>query len=236
MNQKVCILNFSGNVGKSTVAVHMFGPRLNAPIISVESLNEDASAQSEEIERVRARHYNDLMSRVMKSPSIVVDVGSSNVEEFLKLMAQFAGSHEEFDLFVVPVVKDAKQQADTVNTIHTLAYIGVPAAKIRVLINKVDTHDDIRADFAAILDYADRGLVRASEAATVYSNEVFDMLKAHRLSLGALNEDPTDYRQALRDAKDEAEQNAAIQMIAMKRLAVTCTRNLDVAFEALLAA
>ena len=59
------------------------------------------------------------------------------------------------------------------------------------------------------------------------------MLKTQQLSIGALNDDVTDYRQRLRVAANEDEQDAAIQMIAMKRLAKTCNKNLDTAFAAL---
>lgn len=61
------------------------------------------------------------------------------------------------------------------------------------------------------------------------------MLKAQHLSIAALNNDTTDYRQRLREASNEEEQDAAIQMIAMKRLAKTCNQNLDTAFAALTA-
>ena len=68
---------------------------------------------------------------------------TQDVEDFLKMMQHYADSQEEFDLFVVPVVKDGKQQADTVNTIRALRATGVPAAKILVPINKVETDDDL---------------------------------------------------------------------------------------------
>ena len=35
----------------------------------------------------------------MTLESAIVDVGASNVEEFIKQMGQFDGSHEEFDFF-----------------------------------------------------------------------------------------------------------------------------------------
>ena len=46
---KVCVLNFSGNVGKSTIAAHLLQPRLNAQVFSVESLNVDASSDGVEV-------------------------------------------------------------------------------------------------------------------------------------------------------------------------------------------
>ena len=60
---KVCVLNFSGNVGKSTIAAHLLQPRLNAQVFSVESLNVDASSDGVEVARLRGKHYNDLLQR-----------------------------------------------------------------------------------------------------------------------------------------------------------------------------
>jgi hypothetical protein len=230
---KVCVLNFSGNVGKSTIAAHLLQPRLNAQVFSVESLNVDASSDGVEVARLRGKHYNDLLQRLMKLDDAIVDVGSSNVEDFLKMMQHYADSQEEFDLFVVPVVKDGKQQADTVNTIRALRAIGVPAAKILVLINKVETDDDLRTDFAGVFGFCASGEATIPEGGVIFANELFAMLKTQQLSIGALNDDATDYRQRLRVAANEDEQDAAIQMIAMKRLAKTCNKNLDTAFAAL---
>ena len=176
---------------------------------------------------MRGKHYNDLLQRLMKLDDAIVDVGSSNVEDFLKMMQHYADSQEEFDLFVVPVVKDGKQQADTVNTIRALRAIGVPAAKILVLINKVETDDDLRTDFAGVFGFCASGEATIPEGGVIFANELFAMLKTQQLSIGALNDDATDYRQRLRAAANEDEQDAAIQMIAMKRLAKTCNKNLD---------
>ena len=230
---KVCVLNFSGNVGKSTIAAHLLQPRMNAPVFSVESLNVDATSDGVEVARLRGKHYNDLLQRLMKLDGAIVDVGSSNVEDFLKMMQHYADSQEEFDLFVVPVVKDGKQQADTVNTIRALRAIGVPASKIVVLINKVETDDDLRIDFAAVFGFCSSGEALIPEGGVIFANELFAMLKTQQLSIGALNGDATGYRARLRAAVNEDEQDAAIQMIAMKRLAKTCNKNLDTVFAAL---
>ena len=140
---KVCVLNFSGNVGKSTVAAHLLRPRMKSQVFSVESLNQDASSDGVDVARMRGKNFSDLQQRLFKLKDAIVDVGSSNIEEFLKLMQQYADSQEQFDWFVVPVVKDSKQQADTINTIRALRAIGVPSSKIRVVINKVETDDEI---------------------------------------------------------------------------------------------
>lgn len=232
---KVCVLNFSGNVGKTTVAAHMLQPRLKAPVISVESINVDASSDGLEVERLRGRQFAELRQRLMSLPACIVDVGSSNIEDFLKWMQKFDGSQDEFDFFVVPVVRDIKQQTDTINTIDALRGAGVPAEKIRVIINDVDTDDDLDSDFEPVFEFCRNGAATLPQGAVIYSNEVFTGLKSLKMTLTDLTADTTDYRQKLREATNEAEQDAAINMIANKRLAKSCTRNLDAAFAALFA-
>ena len=233
---KICVLNFSGNVGKSTIAAHLLQPRLNGPVISVESVNVDAQSDGVDVERLRGRQFADLQARLIKVPAAVVDVGSSNIEEFMKQMQQYEGSQDEFDWFVVPVVKASKQQIDTVNTVRALRAIGVPASKIRVVINKVDTDDDLRQDFAQIFAFCATGHAALPDGAVVYENEVFAGLKSLQMTIADLTNDPIDYRQKLREAKNETEQDSAIQMFALKQLAKTCNKNLNTAYEALFSA
>jgi hypothetical protein len=232
---KVCVLNFSGNVGKTTVAAHMLQPRLKAPLISVESINVDASSDGLDVERLRGRQFAELRQRLMTLPAAIVDVGSSNIEDFLKSMQKFEGSQEEFDFFVVPVVRDIKQQTDTINTIDALRGAGVAPHKIRVVINNVDTDDNLEHDFAAVIAHCETGAAILSTGAAIYSNEVFAGLKTLKMTIGDLSADPTDYRQKLREATNPAEQSAAIDMIGYKQLAKSCNKNLDAAFAAMFA-
>jgi hypothetical protein len=232
---KVCVLNFSGNVGKTTVAAHMLQPRLKAPVISVESINVDASSDGLDVERLRGRQFAELRQRLMTLPAAIVDVGSSNIEDFLKSMQKFEGSQEEFDFFVVPVVKDIKQQTDTINTIDALRGAGVAPRKIRVVINNVDTDDNLEHDFAAVIAHCETGAAILSTSAAIYSNEVFAGLKTLKMTIGDLTADPTDYRQRLREATNPSEQSAAIDMIGYKQLAKSCNKNLDAAFAAMFA-
>jgi hypothetical protein len=232
---KVAVLNFSGNVGKTTVAGHLLKPRMgNAPIFSVESLNVDASVDGLEVERMKGKKFGDLVEQLMQLDHAIIDVGASNVEDFLKMMQQYDGSHEEFDFFVVPVVKEKKQQADTVNTLRALAKIGIPKTRIRLLFNKVEVDDSVKDEFAPLF-----GLAQAEQSFTlqpdalVYSNEVFERLKTVGKSLADITADETDYRTKLREAKDEDEKEFCVRMVALKRLGATANRNLDDAFKAL---
>jgi len=232
---KVVVINFSGNVGKTTVAGQLLKPRMgDAPIFSIESFNVDGSADGLDVEKMKGKKYGSLVEELMILDDAIIDVGASNVEEFIKLMQQYDGSHEEFDYFVVPVVKEKKQQADTINTLHALRQLGIPKGKIRVVFNKVEVDDDIVDEFWSIFGYSDKekSFVLNPDA-VIHANEVFERLKAVGKSLGDIAADETDYRAKLREAKDDAEKDHCVRMVALKRLGVTANRNLDAAFSAL---
>ncbi|WP_017164635.1 StbB family protein, partial [Xanthomonas phaseoli] len=137
---KIAVINFSGNTGKSTVSKHLLYPRLkDAEYIAVESINADEGEG--EGGSVRGKQFGALQEQLLVMDSAVIDVGSSNVEDFVKLMRQYRGSHEDMDLFVIPTVKEAKQIKDTIATIQALAAMDVSAKKIRVVFNKLEADD-----------------------------------------------------------------------------------------------
>lgn len=232
---KVAVINFSGNVGKTTVAAHLIQPRLeDSRFLSIESINADASTYGTEVERMTGSKYGQLQEILMDSSSAVVDVGASNVEEFLKLMQRYAGSHEEFDYFVVPVVKEKKQQADTINTIRALSSIGIGQEKILVVFNNVDPNESVDEEFAPIFGLAaveDQFVL--NPRAVIYENEIYDRIRARGKSIQEVSSDPVDYRAKLRTSTDPQERDDCIQMVALKRLAVTANKNLDDVFHVL---
>lgn len=74
---KLCVLNYSGNVGKSTIAKHLLGPPLDdCEMVKVESINAD----EDDNEAIRGRRFRELSEMLDMFNSAVVDVGSSNVE------------------------------------------------------------------------------------------------------------------------------------------------------------
>jgi hypothetical protein len=235
---KVAIINFSGNVGKTTVAKQLLAPRMHAPEFAIETINAGASDDAGEVERLRGKEFGALQEELMQLDSAIVDIGASNVEEFVKLMSQFDGSHEEFDYYVVPVVSEKKQQADTVNTIKTLAEIGVSAQKIRVVFNKVDLDDaaDLPYQFGPLFGYHDaqqRFVLRPD--AVLFSNEIFDRLRVLKKTVAEVVADATDYRARLREAQDDDAKAHAISMISAQRLAKSAHKNLDHVYAALFA-
>ncbi|MEW4339618.1 StbB family protein [Chromobacterium vaccinii] len=234
---KVAVLNFSGNVGKTVTSNELLAPRMQgAKAFAVETINAGSADETAEIERMKGKEFGFLQEELMMIDDAIVDIGASNVEEFIKLMSQFDGSHEEFDYFVVPVVGEKKAQADTVNTIKTLAGLGVPAKKIRVLFNKVDVDDagNLPGQFGMLFGFheAEKRFTLKSEA-VIYNNEIFDRLRVLKKSVADVVADTTDYRAQLRTATDEDSKALAMSMVSAQRLAKSAHKNLDDAFKVL---
>lgn len=232
---KVAVLNYSGTVGKTTISAHLLAPRIEgARFFAIETINETASELGVDVEKLKGNKFGELFRELMLEDAAVVDVGASNVEDFLSEMAKYAESHFEFDVFIVPVTPDLKVQKESINTIKALAGVGIPAERIRVIFNRITA--SVEEECPAILGYqAQVGGFTADPAAAVFENEVFDLLGTKKLTISALMADKTDYRQAIRDSrkKGNAEQlqhNA--DMHAIKSLALGAHQQLNEVFEA----
>lgn len=234
---KLAVINYTGTVGKTTVATHLLAPRLgDAPIIAVESINETAASLGTSVEQIKGEHFKDLLRKLLVADDLIVDVGASNSEDFLIGMAKFEDSHNEFDHFIVPVTGGTKEQRETVALLQVLAGQGIPAAKIRLLFNRVDT--DVEAEFGIVLKHIEKHrTATANRAAAVYENELFDLLAIKKLPLTKLLADPKDYKALLQEHKqaDEKQRLYWADMYSLKALAKGVERNLDAAYAALFA-
>jgi hypothetical protein len=145
-----------------------------APVIPVESINSDGT----EDETIRGRQFGELQEALLLMEDAVVDIGASNVEDFVGLMKQYKGSHEDFDYFVVPTVPKNKQQRDTISTIDALAEIGVPAKKIRLLFNMVELDEHPERAFAGLIEYhAAAKTFTLRRDAVIPTNDIYAKIK-----------------------------------------------------------
>jgi hypothetical protein len=228
---KLAVINFSGNVGKTTVARHLLAPRIpGCHLVSVESINAD----EEQPVTIRGRQFAQLQEFLQGVDDVVVDVGASNVEELLKLMRRYRDSQEDFDAFVVPTVPARKQQQDTAATLAELARIGVPPERLRLVFNQVDDDSPIEQAFETLLAYcAASGVVQLRTAACMTYNEVYARIRGTGQSLPELAADATDYKAEIARAASASDKLALAQRLATRRLARGVVPELDACFAAL---
>lgn len=229
---KIAVINFSGNVGKSTVARHLLAPRMHhAQVIAVESINSDGSQD----EAIRGKQFGELLEALALMTDCVVDVGASNVEDFISRMKQYRGSHEDFDFYVIPTVSKAKQQRDTISTIDALADIGVPAKKIRLVFNMVELDEIPERSFPGLIEYhASAKNFTLKTDAVIHVNDIYGKLKGSEQSIEDILRAPADLKEELKAATTAEEKLRISRLIGIKRLAIGVTEELDAVFKTVL--
>ena len=228
---KLMVMNFSGNVGKSTVSNHLLKPRFpGVRFIPVESINADDSVQ----EAIRGKDFGTVVEAAATEVNLVVDVGASNVEDFLGRMKQYRGSHEDFDLFLIPTVPSQKQQPDTVATIEALSEMGIPGDKIRVVFNRVEPEMNVSKVFAKVLEHLEfvPGSFEADPTLFIQENELYGLLRG--ASVAEIATDPTPFEQKIREASSKEDKLLWAKKRGLRRLAMGVNEELDVVFRRLL--
>lgn len=234
---KICVLNLSGNVGKSTLAVHLlaaFNPA--AKIISVESINASNvdDVQGLDVEELSASQFKDIFREIMFNDDVIVDVGASNVAVFMSEITRFKSAVGEFDMVMVPTVPADKQQKDTIATIEWLADLGLDRKRVRVVFNQFDTNSlqPVDLTYSQVIGYSmteGKGKAVFEPHAVVTQNEIYELVKTTGKTVKELAEDATDWRavraQAKADKNMEALENAMTGQMHHD-LAVTAQENL----------
>lgn len=232
---KVATMNYSGSVGKTVATSHLLAPRIpDAEIIAVESTNESAADLGLDVDQLRGEHFGKIFRKLLVAESAIVDVGASNIEDFLGELVKYDQAQAEIDYYVLPVIGTGKAQRETIKTVQALRAAGVDRNRIRILFNRVDVHavDEFEAIFA--FERVD-GSFLANPKAQILETELFDLLANRRTSINAVLSDQTDWRQELResDPDDEANVERITDMIALQSLARPVKAQLDDAFAAL---
>lgn len=231
---KIAVINFSGNVGKTTIAKHLLLPRIpGAEYIAIESVNAgDGDAPA-----LRGKQFAKLMEYLHTIEHAVVDIGASSAEDLMELMRSYEGSAKGFDCFIVPTVPALKQQQDTIATLIDLAHQGVPPSRLKVLFNMVEPSNAIAESFYLVLGYLEeQPIATADTACQLRVNEIYARIRGRKGSqadIPALARDQTDYVLLIQKAEDTASKIALAQQLATSQLARSVVRQLDACFTAL---
>lgn len=223
----IAVTSFSGNVGKTLICDNILLPRMpEATRINIESINAGADSGI----KLRGEQFGKIQDMILDGGDLVLDVGASNIEALMDAMAEYDGSHEDIDRFVVPVTPETKQQIDSINTVRALVDLGVDASRIRMVFNRVPKRQTVEDAFPAIFGFhAKTGAFTLHPAAAIAESEAFDLLKALNRSLIDMATDTRDYRADLASADDHAAERIKTTIRA-QRLARPLAPQLDQVF------
>lgn len=228
---KVAVISFSGNVGKSTIAHHLLAPRIpDSQVLAVETINSDGTDN----EAIKGKEFGDLQEAIQLLDAAVVDIGASNVEDVMAVMRRYRQSHEDFDYYVIPTVPEKKQQRDTISTINSLAELGIPASKIRLVFNMVEIDDDPSKIFAALFNYhaAEKRFTLCPDA-VLHVNEIYTRLNGEASDLIAIRDDQTDYKAKIKEASNQEQKLLYARQLSNQRLAAGVVEEHDSVFKSL---
>ncbi|MFN3809086.1 MAG: StbB family protein [Roseateles asaccharophilus] len=228
---KIAIINFSGNVGKSTLARHVLMPRIpDAELIAVESINADDGPE----QTVRGRQFAALQEYLLTIDSAIVDIGASNVEELLHLMKAFRGSHQDFDCFIVPTVPSLKQQKDTIATLIELSRLGIHPQRLKLVFNMAEPGEPIEESFGLVLDFiAEQPIAEANTACRIHFNDIYARVRDRSANLRELAADQTNYKAMIAKSCGSDEKIALARKVCNRRLAKGAVPDHDACFAAL---
>lgn len=220
-DMKIAVLNYSGNVGKSTLARHLLQPRMgDCPIMFIESINEGGDESN-----IKGKEFASVMIDVLAADKAIVDIGSSNIEAVFAKVGRMGEVLEGFDFFLIPTVAKPKQQKDTVKVIRDLISLGVPKEKLKVVFNHVDPEDDVARSFAAVKEPID---ALGITSAVVYESEGYAHLGTR--SVKDCASEGRDFRKEIAAAKTTTEKHELATAQVFSLLAQGIQKDLDKAF------
>jgi hypothetical protein len=229
---KVVICSLAGSVGKTTITVHLLYPRL-APttIYTVDTTNATAAHFGLPTQSFSGDEFSKLYKQIVRADDLIIDVGGSKEgKEFLTGM-DWVDGQDEVDYFIVPAMPDDKDQKAAYKTIELLLAQGVEKEKIKVIFNAVrkNTVDEFDYLLGALTVHN----IPFSLDASIFANELFDVLSAHGRSLDSILNDPTDYKQIVRTSSDEDEITRASDLMIAKKGAPKINENMNLVFQSL---
>jgi ribosomal protein L12E/L44/L45/RPP1/RPP2 len=238
----IAILNCSGNVGKTTITRELLAPRLpDMTMRQIESINSDES-NGPEVEVMIAARFDELHDELMLGRALLVDIGASNVEEYLTRLKGAEGAQEDYACFILPTEAGKKQMKDTVKTITLLSGLGVEPARIRILFNKVETNPSepaaqtLRRQFTELFQFHEQfGSFMLDVDALIPESDIFSIAAEAGVTIDEIARNGIDYKAQLSSAETDADKLRLVKLVGLKRKALSINPQLDRAFDALMA-
>lgn len=237
---KILTLHNSGNVGKSLITREVFYQNFdgdNKMVLEIESRNASSSNFNMQVIRIdfdKPTVLQDLTQYGIIYDDFILDVGSSEIKDFLHSIEKTKEILDEFDIIVVPTIKDQKIIPDTKKTMMVIRLLG-HEDKMQVLFNRVSNPSTIEEDFESLFTWAkkEKFSLNSNLYLLDYTESTNDLIKEKQLSSEILN-DKTDYRALAikyhQEGNDEKSRKASNKLLT-QRIAKSLNTDANVLFE-----
>lgn len=229
---KVVICSLAGSVGKTTITTHLLHPRMpEAKIYTVDTTNVTARDFGVDAEAFSGDEFSKIYKQIVRNDDLIIDVGGSKEgKEFLAGMDWMDGQ-DEIDAFIIPSMPDDKDQKAAFKTIELLRAQNVDPSKIKVIFNGVKKNTVEEFDYLLGALVAHR--IPFSLDATIFHNEIYNILSSHGRSLDSILKDTTDYKKIVRTSDDEDEVSTASDLMVAQKGAPRVNEVLETVYQAI---
>jgi len=202
----------------------------NGKIIEVETNNSSSSkfkSLKDYIVKIEGNQINELFKIILSEDDLVIDVGASNIIEFLKALTKTNADMilDEIDIFVIPATPDVKIQEDTIKTIIALKNFGVEN-KIKVIFNKFGN----KSQFKELIKKLEKIGIKIDEDLVIFNYENLNEIEKMGVTISELANNEKDYKALAKKAYKEGnveEGNKYADLALMKGSAVIIDNQLD---------
>ena len=237
---KILIMHNSGNVGKSLTTREVFYQNFdgdNKMVLEIESRNASSSNFNMNVVRIdfeKPTALQDLTQYGIIYDDYILDVGSSEIKEFLNAIEKSREILDEFDIIIVPTIKDQKIIPDTKKTMMIIRLLGYEE-KLQVLFNRITNPSTIEEDFESLFLWRKKEKFNLNPNLYLadYTESTNDLIKQKLLS-SEIIQDTTDYRAlAIKYHQDgDAEKSRkASNSLLTQRIAKSLNSDAKVLFE-----
>ena len=194
----IAVLNLSGNTCKTTNTQSFLLPRIpDCDVIRIETINNDGLSEGE---KVTGKNQELLFL----NDNIILDIGSSNISDFMDSVKKDKGSHDAIDYFIIPTVPDEKQITDTISTVGLLTDLGIDSSKIRLIFNKVDEANTNDNEFSKLNRVCRNIGLDINHVPRIEYSKLFELLSKTKQTMQDCLNDETDYKALLKEASIKA--------------------------------
>ena len=221
---RIAVLNYSGNVGKTTLSRDLLKYRMpDHQIITVDSVNSDGK----ETLVIRGDKGDDIYTEMLLNENIILDIGSSNLDSFIHSTEKESEIIESIDLFVIPVTGEKKQQADSIKTMQDILIMGVQPEQIRIVFNQVNDNIDPKEVFEQVILAARKLNIPVNTENLIFRHDLYTNGQSLEDMIST-----TDYKSKMQESKAAGQQEKAreyaIKHVRQRKLASLDQRLADI--------